>query len=210
MFSALRSLLLSLLCGRLASAAPGSVGVAATTGASPRTRTKFDLDWKFHLGDPSTVSSCNASMFPINLSHVQCLDMQQQRGASSAEECRGAACSNGASIWQCGGGCWIGMPPLNCTHGPSPGGIVGGGRMDAPPAGEKPCLEGMPCELSYDDTSWADRTVPHDFVIEGTVNPNLDPNHGALPTNVSWYRKEFSLPESAASQLVWLSFDGMK
>jgi hypothetical protein len=184
--------------------------LAAGAPPSPRTRSKFDLGWKFHLGNPpKTPSSCNSSTFPINLSHVQCLDLVEQRGPSNAEECRGAACSNGASIWQWGGGCWIGLPPFNCTHGPSPGGIVGGGRMNAPPPGEKPCLPGMPCEPSYDDTGWAERTVPHDFVIEGTVDPTLDPNHGALATNVSWYRRKFTLPESARDQLVWLSFDGV-
>ena len=194
--------LLSLL--GLAAAGPD----AGATSSNPRTRTKFDLDWKFHLGDPSTVSSCNASAFPIELNNIQCLDLSQQRGASSAEECRGAACSAGAALWQWGGGCWIGMAPFNCTHGPGGGGTVGGGRMDAPKPGEKPCLEGMPCEPSFDVSGWVDRTVPHDFVIEGTVDPELDPNHGALPTNVSWYRKEFTLPESAAGQLVWLTFDG--
>ena len=48
--------------------------------------------------------------------------------------------------------------------------------MDAPPPGEKPCIPGMPCDPSFDDSSWPERTVPHDFVIEGTVDPNLDPN----------------------------------
>ena len=81
--------------------------------------------------------------------------------------------------------------------------------MDAPPPGEKPCLPGMPCEPSFDDSGWAERTVPHDFVIEGTVDPNLDPNHGALATNVSWYRRKFTVPESARDQLVWLTFDGV-
>jgi beta-galactosidase len=46
-------------------------------------------------------------------------------------------------------------------------------------------------------------------VIEGTVDPKLNPNHGALATNVSWYRKEFELPTSAADSLVWLTFDGV-
>lgn len=213
--SGVAALIITLLClvacaPAAAAAGPRAPRVPASRAASPRTRSKFDLGWKFHLGHPAKApSSCNASVFPVNLNHVQCLDLHEQIGASSAEECRGAACSNGASIWQWGGGCWIGLPPFNCTHGPSPGGIVGGGRMNAPPPGENSCIEGMPCEPSYDDSSWAERTVPHDFVIEGTVDPNLNPNHGALATNVSWYRRKFTLPESAADQLVWLSFDGV-
>eukprot|EP01043_Picozoa_sp_COSAG02_P103459 COSAG02_NODE_39469_length_416_cov_223.917981_1_plen_68_part_01 len=55
--------------------------LAAGAPPSPRTRSKFDLGWKFHLGNPpKTPSSCNSSTFPINLSHVQCLDLVEQRG----------------------------------------------------------------------------------------------------------------------------------
>ena len=38
-----------------------------------------------------------------------------------------------------------------------------------------------------------------------------DPNKGALPRNVSWYRKHFTLDPSwaAADSLVWLTFDGV-
>ena len=53
--------------------------------------------------------------------------------------------------------------------------------MDAPPPGDRPCLPGMPCEPSYDDSGWVERTVPHDFVIEGTVDPNLDPTMELWP-----------------------------
>lgn len=184
---------------------------AAGGGSSPRTKTKLDTDWRFVLGNPpGAKSSCPASTFPINLTHIQCLDLVETRGPSSASGCRDAACASRASIWQWGGGCWTGQPPFNCTHGPSPGGIVGGGRMDAPEPGHSNCSAmGLPCAPAFDDSSWRTVTVPHDFVIEGTVDPELNPNTGSLATNVSWYRKEFELPASAEKQLVWLTFDGV-
>ena len=48
---------------------------------------------------------------------------------------------------------------------------------------------------------------PHGFVIEGTVG--RAPRSGALPWNVSWYHREFSLPVSARDKLIWLTFDGV-
>jgi beta-galactosidase len=36
-----------------------------------------------------------------------------------------------------------------------------------------------------------------------------DPNKGALPRNVSWYRKHFSVDASAQGRLVSLEFDGV-
>ena len=44
---------------------------------------------------------------------------------------------------------------------------------------------------------------------QGTVDPELDPNRGALATNVSWYRRNFTLPAAAKGGLVWLTLDGV-
>ena len=158
----------------LASSTAGPFGRSSSGsgGGSPRTRTRLDLGWRFHLGNPANSGSaslahCNSSTFPVNLSHVQCLGLTQQRGPQTADECRAAGCSSRAAIWQWGGGCWTGQAPYNCTPGPSPGGIVGAGRHGAPlPAENASCAPGLPCEPSYDDSSWRTVTVPHDFVIE--------------------------------------------
>jgi hypothetical protein len=197
-------------CNAAASLSSDS-GSGDSFSAPPRTRTKLDGGWRFLLGNPPrSQPACPPSTFPVNLSHVQCLGLVETRGPSSAAGCRDAACASRAAIWQWGGGCWTGQPPFNCTHGPSPGGIVGGGRRDAPAPGHSNCSSaGLPCSPDFDDSSWRTVTVPHDFVIEGSVDPELDPNHGSLATNVSWYRREFELPISAQEQLVWITFDGV-
>ena len=61
----------------------------------------------------------------------------------------------------------------------------------------------------YDDSKWRELNIPHDYVIEGTFDKQYNPNHGGLPTNVSWYRKEFELDSSLEGSLVWLTFDGV-
>ena len=98
---------------------------------SPRTRSNFDDDWRFHLGGPSW-----------NLSNSSC-----PRG----------------SAW--------------------------------------------PCAPGFDDSEWRQLSVPHDFVVEGTISESEDPNHGALATNVAWYRKSFDVMPGSA--LHWLTFDGV-
>jgi beta-galactosidase len=67
----------------------------------------------------------------------------------------------------------------------------------------------MPCEVEYDDSSWRSLSVPHDFVVEGTFDPSLDPSKAALATNVSWYRKTFTLDQEFQNKLLWLTFDGV-
>eukprot|EP00041_Stephanoeca_diplocostata_P034010 m.1140353 g.1140353 ORF g.1140353 m.1140353 type:complete len:917 (+) comp24445_c0_seq4:86-2836(+) len=72
------------------------------------------------------------------------------------------------------------------------------------------CTAGSPCDPTFDDTDWRHIAVPHDFVVEGTFNKSLDPNHGALATNVSWYRKTFDIATPASpNSLVYLTFDGV-
>jgi beta-galactosidase len=179
--------------------------------ASPRTRTSFDADFKFFLGNPTPASSCNASAF-APLVGVQCLGLDQQGGVASAAACQAACCAAGGTgclLWQysggaSGAGCWTGS---DCSDNLTNPNWVGASRP--PPNPTQTCDPASPCARSYDDSAWRTLTVPHDFIIEGTFDPALDPSHGALPRNTSWYRKTFSLPASAADGLVYLTFDGV-
>lgn len=82
------------------------------------------------------------------------------------------------------------------------------------PSGRAPpnstsCAAGLPCDPAYDDSGWRSLSVPHDFVVEGTTVHGGE-GGGGLLSNVSWYRKEFSLDASASEgRLVWLTFDGV-
>ncbi len=62
-----------------------------------------------------------------------------------------------------------------------------------------------------DDAKWRMLDVPHDWSIEGKFNPD-NPSGvggGALPGGIGWYRKTFTLPESDASKLTFIRFDGV-
>jgi beta-galactosidase len=65
--------------------------------------------------------------------------------------------------------------------------------------------------LDFEDTSWRDVDLPHDWSIEGPFGekePSSGPG-GYLPTGVGWYRKRFHLPETHRDRVVVLEFDGV-
>lgn len=182
-------------------AAPAS---AAAVAPPPRTRVSFDAEWRFLLGDP-TPKQCNASDF-APLPATQCLGFSSI-SASSAANCFAACCATpscGVWTWEISAGCWVGA---GCSNFLNDSAWTGGVRV-APP-GPTTCAAGAPCQTGYNDASWRTVRTPHDFAVEGTFDPALPTGHGALPRNVSWYRKSFTLPPAAAGQLVWLTFDGV-
>ena len=61
----------------------------------------------------------------------------------------------------------------------------------------------------FNDSSWRQLNVPHDFVVETSFVPNGDVGHGSKQVGVGWYRKTFALPASAKGKTVWLDFDGV-
>lgn len=52
--------------------------------------------------------------------------------------------------------------------------------------------------VNYDDSSWRDVTLPHDWLIEQDFNPSSQANAqgGYLDGGAGWYRKTFTLDES--------------
>lgn len=75
---------------------------------------------------------------------------------------------------------------------------------------------------SFDDSTWRQVDVPHDYVVEETfTEKNPEPRAGApvrqdwfwyhafLPTRPAVYRKTFTLPADAAGKRLWLEFDGV-
>jgi len=66
-----------------------------------------------------------------------------------------------------------------------------------------------PASANFSDTSWRGVHLPHDFIIEGTFDPQADASHGFLPKNAAWYRKSFVLPRSDKGKALWLEFDGV-
>ncbi len=63
---------------------------------------------------------------------------------------------------------------------------------------------------NFDDSSWVDVNLPHDFVIERCeFTPDESDSVGALRKGKAWYRKTFKLPNEAKNKRVFIRFDGV-
>lgn len=62
---------------------------------------------------------------------------------------------------------------------------------------------------SFDDSSWEDVTLPHDFSISQDFTTSGEAESGYLPGGTGWYRKSFTLATSEAGNTIVLSFDGV-
>lgn len=62
---------------------------------------------------------------------------------------------------------------------------------------------------NYDDSSWEDVNLPHDFQITEEFSNNYEAESGFLPGGTGWYRKTVVFPASYAGKSVILNFDGV-
>jgi beta-galactosidase len=72
---------------------------------------------------------------------------------------------------------------------------------DSPSAGTK----------DFDDKGWRDLDLPHDWSIEGKVDPK-NPTGGAggyFPAGIGWYRKKFDVPASWKGKCISIYFEGV-
>jgi beta-galactosidase len=61
----------------------------------------------------------------------------------------------------------------------------------------------------FADGAWRVLDLPHDWAIEGPFDPKISPHQGALPFfGVAWYRKHFTVPESARGRYYAIEIDG--
>ena len=63
--------------------------------------------------------------------------------------------------------------------------------------------------MGYDDRAWRRVTLPHDWAVEHPFDPSHASGTGYLPGGTAWYRKHFSLDESAMGKRVRLTFQGV-
>ena len=61
----------------------------------------------------------------------------------------------------------------------------------------------------FDDHGWRRLELPHDWSIEGGFAESHASSTGYLPGGTGWYRKHFTLPESARGRQVFLRFEGV-
>jgi beta-galactosidase len=61
----------------------------------------------------------------------------------------------------------------------------------------------------FADGGWRLLDLPHDWAIEGPFDPEINPHQGSLPFfGVAWYRKRFTVPESARGRHYAIEIDG--
>jgi len=65
--------------------------------------------------------------------------------------------------------------------------------------------------VGYDDKSWRNLDLPHDWSIEGAFDSNnpMGNDGGYLPAGIGWYRKTFTVPASWKDKLVSIYFEGV-
>ncbi|MCC9168698.1 DUF4982 domain-containing protein [Pontibacter sp. XAAS-A31] len=62
---------------------------------------------------------------------------------------------------------------------------------------------------SFDDKSWREVDLPHDWSIEGPFSQEWASGTGYLPSGIGWYRKTFELTPDVNAKNLFLYFDGV-
>lgn len=64
---------------------------------------------------------------------------------------------------------------------------------------------------TYDDTDWRVLDLPHDWSIEGTLDPEnpMGNDGGYFPAGTGWYRKSFEIPSNYKDKKVGIYFEGV-
>lgn len=61
----------------------------------------------------------------------------------------------------------------------------------------------------FDDSTWGELRLPHDWAIDGPFDSTQNPHTGALPIfGTGWYRKTFTLAATAKGRVLTVVFDG--
>ena len=71
-------------------------------------------------------------------------------------------------------------------------------------------------QSGFDDSSWSELNLPHDWVVALPFDEHADVKHGFKPVgpgflqnSIGWYRREFDLPASDAGKKLYVEFDGV-
>jgi len=57
--------------------------------------------------------------------------------------------------------------------------------------------------VKYNDASWRNVSLPHDWSIEGPFSQQWASATAYLPAGIGWYRKTFTLPQSMQNQHIF-------
>jgi beta-galactosidase len=62
---------------------------------------------------------------------------------------------------------------------------------------------------AFDDSTWRQVNVPHDWSIEGPFSADYGSGNGYAPGGIGWYRKHFQLDQNQKGRVVTIEFDGV-
>ncbi len=69
--------------------------------------------------------------------------------------------------------------------------------------------KGRPSATAFDDASWRNLNLPHDWGIEGPFRDDLPGRTGKLPwAGIGWYRKRFTIAEADRGKRIFIDVDG--
>ena len=63
--------------------------------------------------------------------------------------------------------------------------------------------------VEYNDSTWRDVDLPHDYSIEQEYTKNGEAESGYLPGGTGWYRKTFTLDQSWQDKVITVDFGGV-
>lgn len=61
----------------------------------------------------------------------------------------------------------------------------------------------------FNDHSWQEVNLPHDWSVKGQLSPTLASCTGYLPGGIGWYRKSIEIPATKQGQKVYFYFEGV-
>ncbi len=181
-----------LYCQGMAATAPSSLAAETQT---PRERISIDEDWRFQKGDPSGVDPANL-LYDVR---PDVTDKKDDRPADSKPQEAKQTTAPARPVLKP----WI---------------LPTGNRFISDPARRftRPAMEpdiSVPCVLgSFDDSTWQQINLPHDWAIEGPFNTKsngVGGGMGRLPSpGIGWYRKKLNISASDAGKSIFLDVDG--
>lgn len=167
---------------------------AALASDSPRERISINDNWRFTKGDPTNTVRLLYDVRP------DVRDRRDDRAADSEPtEAEKIAATNRPVLKP-----WI-LPTANKF-------IKDPAKLHVRP-GQTPTGDVAHARSDFDDSSWRQLNLPHDWAIEGPFNVNradgVGGGMGRLPSpGVGWYRKQLDIPASDAGKSIFLDVDG--
>lgn len=163
----------------------------AASSDTPRERISLDTGWRFHQGDPSDVVGLDYDVRPTVEHSADGKDADARPDAAAKVQ------TSGQRVLKP----WI-LPTANPL-------IRDPAKRHARPPGD-PGSDVSFVQASFDDSTWQDVALPHDWAIAGPfLKDGPYGGMGRLQTwGAAWYRRALDVPAPDAGRKLFLDVDG--